>query len=73
MTMEEEKDFKCSQCEAELGISEIGFLGESQHLASAINSQPCAEWNCTPFTSMVCLCQECYDKKIMNSKKKEQS
>lgn len=61
--------FECDNCSTKFTIDSGGFLGEQRHLIKMINKDTSALaeednplFNCSPFTSLISLCNICLTK-----------
>ena len=61
--------FDCDNCSTKFTIDSGGFLGEQRHLIKLINKESSALgeadnplFNCSPFTSLISLCNVCLTK-----------
>ena len=61
--------FDCDNCSTKFTIDSGGFLGEQRHLIKLINKDTSALgeednplFNCSPFTSLISLCNVCLTK-----------
>tara|TARA_Y100001937_G_scaffold27504_1_gene39581 strand:+ start:614 stop:871 length:258 start_codon:yes stop_codon:yes gene_type:complete len=66
--------FDCDDCFNKITLEDCGFLGEQRHLTELIKDGAITlhdedKLDCSPFTSLVCLCNECLIKRKVKSEK----